>query len=63
VYKRQALYPLAVEEGVDFAPGSLFYADEQKSRHLRLNFSELPESRIDEGIRRLARAVQRCRAN
>ncbi|HEY9087242.1 MAG TPA: PLP-dependent aminotransferase family protein [Anaerolineaceae bacterium] len=55
-----ALYPLAVDEGVDFAPGSLFYADERKSRHLRLNFSELPESRIDEGIRRLARAVQRC---
>lgn len=57
-----ALYPLAVQEGVDFAPGSLFFADERKSPHLRLNFAELPEQRMDEGIRRLARAVERCQA-
>jgi GntR family transcriptional regulator/MocR family aminotransferase len=54
-----ALYPLALEEGVDFAPGSLFYADGRASNHLRLNFSETPETRIDEGIKRLARAIRR----
>lgn len=55
-----ALYPLAVEEGVDFAPGSLFYADGRESHHIRLNFSKTPEPRIDEGIRRLSRAIRRC---
>ena len=55
-----ALYPLAVEEGVDFAPGSLFYADGRESPHIRLNFSKTPEPRIDEGILRLSRAIRRC---
>lgn len=56
------LYPLAGEEGVSFAPGSLFYPGERAQPYLRLNFAVHPPARIEEGIRRLGRAMQRLMA-
>jgi GntR family transcriptional regulator/MocR family aminotransferase len=53
------LYPVAAEEGVTFAPGSLFFPAERAQPYLRLNFTEHPADVIGEGMRRLGRAVER----
>jgi 2-aminoadipate transaminase len=58
------LLPLALERGVSYAPGAVFFASEhgqaagQGARSLRLSFAALPASRIDEGVRRLADVVR-----
>jgi GntR family transcriptional regulator/MocR family aminotransferase len=52
-----ALLPRALEEGVSFSPGSRFFADGAVKNYLRLNFASQPEERIEEGIRRLGRAM------
>lgn len=57
-----ALFPVAEREGVIYAPGSIFYPGERVQPYLRLNFSALPPERVEEGIRRLGRAVERCLA-
>ena len=57
------LYPLAAEEGVTFAPGSVFSPCECAQDYMRLNFSMHPPDVIEEGIRRLGRAVERCLAS
>lgn len=54
------LYPVAMEEGVQFTPGTLFFPDSRPSAYIRLNFACVSEEKIEEGIRRLGRAVQRC---
>ena len=56
------LYPVAAEEGVTFAPGSLFFPAERTQPYLRLNFAMHPPDVIKEGIRRLGRAVERLLA-
>jgi GntR family transcriptional regulator/MocR family aminotransferase len=56
------LYPVAAEEGVTFAPGSLFFPAERAQPYLRLNFAMHPPDVIEEGIRRLGRAVERLLA-
>jgi GntR family transcriptional regulator/MocR family aminotransferase len=56
------LYPVAAEEGVTFAPGSLFFPAERAQPYLRLNFAMHPPDVIGEGIRRLGRAVERLLA-
>ena len=53
------LYPVAAEEGVIFVPGSLFFPTERPQPYLRLNFAQHPADVIEEGIRRLGRAVER----
>jgi DNA-binding transcriptional MocR family regulator len=56
----EELLPLAWEEGVDFAPGNEFFPDGPSSRSwLRLNFVAQAPDLIEEGIRRLGRAVTR----
>jgi len=47
----------AVENGVGIAPGSLFYPDGRGGENLRLSFSLVDETLIDEGIERLASLV------
>jgi 2-aminoadipate transaminase len=47
----------AMQEGVAFAPGDIFYSDEAGSRELRLCFSGSPVDRIDEGVRMLAKCL------
>ncbi len=50
------------EERVAFLPGNAFAADRQTAAGcMRLNFSHPSEDAIDDGIRRLARAIDRAR--
>lgn len=50
----------AREEGVDFMPGGTYFpGNSSDERWFRLNFAAQPEENIDEGIRRLARAVEK----
>lgn len=49
----------AIEEKVAFVPGTAFYTDGRGSSTLRLTFSTCPVEMIDEGIRRLGKAIAR----
>ena len=49
----------AVEAKVAYVPGVAFYADGRGQNSMRLNFSYSQPEMIEEGIRRLARVVQR----
>jgi GntR family transcriptional regulator/MocR family aminotransferase len=57
------LYPLAGQEGVAFAPGTLCFPGERGQSYLRLNFSINPPEVIEEGIQRLGRAIERLLAH
>jgi GntR family transcriptional regulator/MocR family aminotransferase len=58
------LLPLAWEEGVDFVPGSVFFPEEQEtSNWLRLNFVAQAPAEIEEGIKRLGKAIKRLGAS
>ncbi|WP_431221556.1 PLP-dependent aminotransferase family protein [Serratia sp. L9] len=53
-----ALMPAAWQQGVTFARGECFYADEHRGAHgLRLNFAANTPELIEEGIARLCRAI------
>ncbi|MBI4010923.1 MAG: PLP-dependent aminotransferase family protein [Candidatus Rokubacteria bacterium] len=52
------LLPRAVERGVAFTPGSTFFVDGGGGETLRLSFSSVPASRIEEGVRRLADTIR-----
>ncbi len=52
-----ALAATAAEHGVGIVPGSLFYPDGRGGGNVRLSFSMVDESLIDEGIERLASLV------
>jgi len=55
------LLPVAREAGVDFAPGSRFFLDPREGDpFLRLNFTAQEPGIVEEGVRRLARAVRRA---
>ncbi len=47
----------ALEQQLAFVPGSAFYANGGGAHTLRLNFSHAAPERIEEGIRRLRRAI------
>lgn len=54
------LFELAVKENVAFVPGNPFYTDDDsRNNTLRLNFSNSDEEQIEEGIKRLARCLER----
>lgn len=54
------LLPRAIEEGAEYAPGTRFFPQpEQGERYLRLNFATQTPEEIEEGIRRLGRALRR----
>ena len=55
-----ALLPRALEHGVAFTPGSVFYVNGGGESTLRLSFSSIPAQRIDEGIKRLADVVRQA---
>jgi DNA-binding transcriptional MocR family regulator len=50
------LYVTAIQHGVAYAIGTLFYTDGGGGRHIRLNFAAHPPARIEEGFRRLGAA-------
>ncbi|WP_265555624.1 PLP-dependent aminotransferase family protein [Serratia grimesii] len=55
----EALMPVAWKEGVTFARGECFYAEEQRGAHgMRLNFAANTPPLIEEGIARLCRAIR-----
>jgi 2-aminoadipate transaminase len=47
----------ALEDQVAFVPGQAFHTDGSGANTLRLNFSNVPPERIEEGIRRLGSAI------
>jgi 2-aminoadipate transaminase len=49
------------EEGVAVVPGPSFFVDGGGQQNLRLAFSNVAENEISEGVRRLARALDRAR--
>jgi GntR family transcriptional regulator/MocR family aminotransferase len=56
----EALLPLAWEYGADFAPGNAFFPDgTQGDNWLRLNFVAQTPNEIDEGMKRLGKAMKR----
>lgn len=56
----EKLLTLAMEEGVDFAPGTAFFPDgTQGISWLRLNFVAQAPAQIEEGIKRLGKAIKR----
>jgi 2-aminoadipate transaminase len=54
----KALFAEAIKRQVAFVPGRAFFVDIEDDRHLRLNFSNSDEARIEEGIRRIGEAIQ-----
>ena len=55
----EALFPVALEEGVAFIPGPAFSVGGRFASALRLAFSAEAPERAREGVRRLARAIDR----
>ncbi|MGD8403848.1 MAG: PLP-dependent aminotransferase family protein [Anaerolineales bacterium] len=53
------LLPLALMEGVDFVPGDRFFPGSSLGRsRMRINFVVQPPDEIEEGIKRLSRAIE-----
>ena len=55
----RALLEQALQEGVAFVPGDAFYADPAGESELRLCFSSVLPSTIDEAVKKLAAALRR----
>ncbi|EFD94670.1 aminotransferase, class I/II [Megasphaera lornae] len=49
-----ALMPKVLAEKVAYVPGGPFYPHGGHRNHFRLNYSNMPEDRIEEGVKRLA---------
>jgi DNA-binding transcriptional MocR family regulator len=59
----EKLLPLAWEEGVDVSPGNGFFPDGLGgSNWLRLNFVAQGPDQIEEGVKRLGKAMKRLKA-
>ena len=53
------LLPLACKEGVDFVPGNKFFPDSTQGKNwMRLNFVVQPPDEIEEGVKRLGKAIE-----
>ncbi|MEN1760154.1 PLP-dependent aminotransferase family protein [Anoxynatronum sibiricum] len=52
------LFKKALEKEVAFVPGGSFYPNGGYENTLRLNYSNMPEEKIKEGIKRLGEAIQ-----
>lgn len=48
----------AIKEKVAFVPGGSFYPGAQKNNEMRINFSNMSEKQIIEGMTRLARITK-----
>ena len=57
----RGLYREAVRAGVTFTPGGTVTAERQPLTSLRLSFSLVDPPELDEGVRRLARAIREMR--
>jgi DNA-binding transcriptional MocR family regulator len=59
--EERSLYAEAVRNGVSFTPGGAVSAERQTRTSMRLSFSLLEPEEIEEGIKRLARALREVR--
>jgi 2-aminoadipate transaminase len=57
----RALYAEAARHGVTFTPGGAVTAERRSQTSFRLSFSLLDPGELDEGVRRLARAIREVR--
>jgi DNA-binding transcriptional MocR family regulator len=57
----RALYTEAVRHGVTFTPGGAVTAERRSQTSFRLSYSLLDPGQLDEGVRRLARAIREVR--
>jgi DNA-binding transcriptional MocR family regulator len=57
----RALYSEAARHGVSFTPGGAVTAERRSQTALRLSFSLVEPDRLDEGVKRLARAIREVR--
>lgn len=57
----RTLYTEAVRQGVSFTPGGAVTAERRPRSSFRLSFSLVEPEQIDEGVRRLARALREVR--
>ena len=57
----RALYTEAARHGVAFIPGGAVTAERRTQTSMRLSFSLLDPEELDEGVRRLARAIREVR--
>ena len=57
-YDDRSLYETAVRHGVTFTPGIAVMAERPQQTKLRLSFSLLSPDELNEGVRRLARALR-----
>jgi DNA-binding transcriptional MocR family regulator len=57
----RALYAEAARHGVTFTPGGAVTAERRSQTSFRLSFSLLDPDQLDEGVRRLARAIREVR--
>ncbi|MCX6047921.1 MAG: hypothetical protein NT075_22710 [Chloroflexi bacterium] len=56
-----ALLPLALVEGVEFAPGQRFFPEPADGEpDLRLNFATQTPTEIEQGIQRLGKAINQA---
>ena len=53
----KAMMPEVIEKKVAYVPGGAFYPNGGHANHFRLNYSNMPEDRIVEGIKRLAEVL------
>ena len=54
----KAIMPEVIEKKVAYVPGGAFYPNGGNGNHFRLNYSNMPEDRIVEGIKRLAEVLK-----
>lgn len=57
-YSGRELLSFALQEGVLYSPGDVYFLSGGNSEYLRLNFIQQPVEQIQEGIKRLARALR-----
>jgi GntR family transcriptional regulator/MocR family aminotransferase len=58
----EKLLPLVCKEGVSFVPGNYFFIDNTDGKEwLRLNFASQPVEDIEEGIKRLGKAIRQMK--
>ncbi|MEM7821496.1 MAG: PLP-dependent aminotransferase family protein [Candidatus Aenigmatarchaeota archaeon] len=57
------IFERAIKEKVAFVHGSAFFVERKNNRTMRLNFSNMSEEKIIEGIRRLALVIREVKNN
>jgi 2-aminoadipate transaminase len=58
-FRSDRLLELAIQEGVAFVPGQVFYADLSGGNHMRVNFTHTDPALLPEAVDRLDRALKK----